>query len=96
MKEVKVVNITNMSNDERIEYIKKSNEESGNTVDCMNFNETMKGYHVYALNDANDILLEKGFTKEQIKEIKNTMRGSMNWAIDMMTMSEARKYYKTH
>ena len=96
MKEIIARNLSGMSHDEMMEEIKRSNEESGNTVDCMNFNETMKGYHAYALNDANDILLEKGFTKEQIKEIKNTMRGSMNWAIDMMTMSEARKYYETH
>lgn len=64
-----------------------------NNVDTDNFNETMRGYVNYALRDVQESLKNKGFSNEQIEDFKISFRGSLNWAIDMMTMEQARKYY---
>jgi len=82
----------NQSFDDFMEEIKKDNAECGNTVNAENFNETMKGYTAYAIKDAKENLKEKGYSEEQINEITQSFRRSVNWGIDMMTMEEARKY----
>lgn len=64
-----------------------------NNVDADSFNETMRGYVKYALRDVEESLKNKGFNNEQIEDFKVSFRGSLNWAIDMMTMEQARKYY---
>lgn len=56
-----------------------------NTVNPMNFNQTMDGYFKYALNFAME---RADFTDEQLKLLGNGMR----WAKDEMTMQDARNY----
>lgn len=68
-------------------------EYNPNNVTADNFNETMRGYVKYALRDVTESLKNKGFNDEQIEDFEQSFRGSLNWAIDMMTMEQARKYY---
>lgn len=83
----------NASPEEWLEEIRKSNEGSGNTVDCMNFNETMKGYVKYAIKDMKENLMEnEDYTLDQVNQIASSLYGGLNWAIDCMTMEEARQY----
>lgn len=64
-----------------------------NNVNADNFNETMYGYFKKTLNNTEEELILDGFDSEQIQNIKRLFKISLNNAIDMMTMEEARKYY---
>lgn len=64
-----------------------------NNVTVDNFNDTMRGYVKYATKDINEGLKDEGFTDEQIKIINKHLNWGLEWAIDMMTMEEAREYY---
>ena len=64
-----------------------------NNVTVDNFNDTMRGYVKYATKDINEGLKDEGFTDEQIKIINKYLNWGLEWAIDMMTMEEAREYY---
>lgn len=56
-----------------------------NTVNPDNFNDTMKGYLVRALKEA-------GASEEDRKRIF----GGLRWAIDEMTMRDARREYEKY
>lgn len=56
-----------------------------NTVNPDNFNETMKGYLIRALKEA-------GVTEEDRRKIFTGLK----WAIDLLTMEEARKEYEKY
>lgn len=56
-----------------------------NTVNPDNFNETCKGYMIRAFKEAD-------LTQEEVKKILNGLR----WALDELTMSEARKEYEKY
>lgn len=56
-----------------------------NSVNEDNFNETMKGYIIRACK-------ESGFDQKQVDQIFNGLR----WAIDEMTMNDARKEYEKY
>jgi hypothetical protein len=53
-----------------------------NTVNADNFNDTMKGYLIRACKEA-----------EYTEEERKRLFGALRWAIDEMTMSDARKEY---
>jgi len=57
----------------------------GNEVEHDNFNETMKGYLIRACKECK-------YTKEQKDSIFNGLR----WAIDEMTMSDARNEFEKY
>ena len=54
---------------------------------------TMYGYMNYALKEAEQDLWDNDFDEKQIENIKSIIKGCMNYAVDIMTMEEARKYY---
>lgn len=56
-----------------------------NTVNPDNFNDTMKGYLIRALKEA-------GASEEDRRRIFM----GLNWAIDVMTMKDARKEYEKY
>ncbi len=56
-----------------------------NTVNPDNFNDTMKGYLVRALKEA-------GASEEDRRKIFI----GLTWAIDLMTMEEARREYEKY
>lgn len=56
-----------------------------NTVNPDNFNDTMKGYLIRALKEA-------GASEEDRRKIFIGLK----WAIDLMTMEEARKEYEKY
>ena len=64
-----------------------------NNVNANNFNTTMYGYTNKALKDMEEGLKDNGFDYEQIQDVKRCFKGSLSWAVDMLTMEEARKYY---
>lgn len=57
----------------------------GNTVNPDNFNKTMKGYIIRALQE---IDADQGFVDKFLN--------GLNWAIDEMTMEQAREKYKKY
>lgn len=64
-----------------------------NNVNANNFNETMYGYFNRVLDEAEIDLNDVGYNEDDIHNFKVTFRRSLNYAIDMMTMQDARKYY---
>ncbi len=56
-----------------------------NTVNPENFNETMKGYLIRALKE----------TKASEEERRRVFVG-LKWALDLLTMEEARKEYEKY
>ena len=63
-----------------------------NNVTADNFNETMNGYFKRAIKEMKEGLIEKGYTQEQLEEIKKYLNWGIEGAIDMMTMENAREY----
>lgn len=63
-----------------------------NNVTSDNFNETMFGYVNYAIKAVEKVLQDDEYSKQQIDDIKSIIKSCMNFAVDMMTMEEARKY----
>lgn len=64
-----------------------------NNVNADNFNVTMKGYIKKAIKEMEISLKGKNYTHKQIEEIKKYFNWGIEWAVDIMTMEEARKYY---
>lgn len=56
-----------------------------NTVNPNNFNDTLKGYLIRALKEA-------GASEEDYRKIFI----GLTWALDLMTMEEARKEYEKY
>lgn len=56
-----------------------------NTVNPDNFNDTLKGYLIRALKEIN-----------ASEEERKKLFGGLRWAIDEMTMQDARKEYKKY
>lgn len=62
----------------------------GNTVNPENFNETCKGYLKKAIKIAHEN--DADYTDNLTDELEKRLLNSLRWALDGMSMSEARKY----
>lgn len=73
--------------------INKAEWYDPNNVNEDNFNVTMNGYIKKAIKEMEIGLKGKNYTQKQIEEIKKYFNWGIEWAVDIMTMEEARKYY---